>query len=340
MDNFNFLDKINMPIYVCDGEWRIVFRNRACKKYTRTPRVNGNLSSYFIDKKGTDFPKENGGIEFISCLLEENYRTALCFEYNSSAVVIFPSILEYDLLFGDYSSRVKKDFAKTLCSVLELLSSSENNNRDKYGTVEKLRSYYFGAIESYVALALFDTEKRVLGSLARIYGFFLKNMINIANKSGYRIETDMSQLDEIGENIYTDTLYFTLVLSGLLLFGLEISDNRKCIITPAHLGTSVRHAVRFTCKRSDLYGKSGEGLKIFMETFPGEYLNVIPYEALCPALCWRLHYDITDDEEWNCTICFDIDNDNDILFRSADTGRAIKPEEIIADVIYNVFLAM
>lgn len=338
MSNFDFLNKINMPIYVCSNEWRIVFRNTACKKYTPAPRVNGDMTKSFVDGKKTVFPETNGGINFVACILGDRFRIAMTFEYKSNAVLIFPTLLEYDLLFGEFSSRVKKDFANILRDIFNLLSTEKRENNDRYGVIEKLRSYYFGAIESYVAFALFDNEKRVLGEVSRLYKFFCNNIVKVSNKSGLKIEMKLSSINEVGENIYTDTLYFTFVLAGILLFGVEVSKDRKCRIEPVFLGESVRHSVRFTCECPELYGKRGSELNVFKDYYPIGYFNVIPYEALCSALGWRLCYDITDAEELNCTVYFDVDNDNEMIFRSSGGVSKISAEELVADIISKIFL--
>ena len=338
MSDFEYLDKINMPIYICDSEWRITFRNRACKRFTPSPRVKGQLSRCFVEKDLKLFPKKNGGIEFVMCMIGDSYKNALCFEYNSSVVVIFSSLLEYDLLFEEYSSRVKKDFADVFRGIFEELSSKERGNSDRYGVIEKLRSYYFGAIESYVAMELLDSEKRVLGSISRLYDFFIKNIVKLSNRTGLKIETQLSSIADVGENIYTDTLYFTFVLAGILLFGVEISEDKKCIIEPVLIGKSVRHSIRFTCKCPELYGKSGSELNIFKKYYPIGYFNVIPYEALCAALGWRLSYDLTNAETFNCTVCFDVDNDNEMLFRSSVGESKFTPEELVADIVSKVFI--
>ena len=216
--------------------------------------------------------------------------------------------------------------------------SERPENNDRYGVIEKLRSYYFSAIESYVAFSIFDTDKRVLGQISRLYEFFRNSIVKISNKSGLKIETKLSSVNEVGDNIYTDTLFFTFVLTGIFLFCAEISEDKKCIVEPVFLGKCVRHTVRFTCKRPDLYGKNGADLKVFKDYYPIGYFNVIPYEALCSALGWRLFYEITDSEKMNCTIYFDIDNDNEMIFRSSGGVNKITPEELVADVISKIFL--
>ncbi len=338
MSNFEFLNKINMPIYVCSNEWRIIFRNTACKRYTTSPRVNGDMTKRFVNGKTTAFPEVNGGISFSACIIGDSYKIAMMFEYKSNAVLIFPTMLEYDLIFGEYSSKVKKDFAKVLRNIFDLILQENAVNNDRYGVVEKLRSYYFGAIENYVAFALFDNEKRVMGDITHLYEFFCKNIIKISNKSGLKIETELSSIMEIGKNIYTDTLFFTFVLAGILLFCVELSEDRKCRVEPILLGESIRHSIKFTCKCTELYGKWGTELKVFKDYFPIGYFNVIPYEALCSALGWRLCYDITENEEFNCTVYFDVDNDNEMIFRSTGGMNKISAEELVADIISKIFL--
>ncbi|MBR5322600.1 MAG: hypothetical protein IKU48_03550 [Clostridia bacterium] len=338
MSSFDFLNKINMPIFVCGNEWKVIFRNSFCKKYTTAPRVNGRLSKYFVDGKNTVFPEKKSGIDFVACMFGDRYRIAMVFEYKSNAVVILPTLLEYDFLFGELSLKLNKDFANTFCEIFDLLSEEKSVNSDRYGVLEKLRSYYFGAIENYIAFLLFDSEKRVLGQVCRLYEFFLKNIVKVSNKSGLKIETRLTSIEEGGKNIYTDTLYFTFVLSGILLFGAEISKDKKCIVEPISLGEKVRHTIKVTCKCPELYGKTGVGLNDFKEFYPMGYFNVIPYEALCSALGWRLCYDITDAEEMNCAVYFDIDNDNEMLFKSAGAASNITAEELVADIISRLFL--
>ena len=338
MNDFDFFNKINMPIYVCNEEWRVLFRNTASRRYTTSPRVNGNMTKCFVNGEDTVFPEKDGGISFVACRIGDSYKIAMLFEYKANAIIIFPMLLEYDLLFGEYTSRVKKDFAKVMRSIFDVLSAECGGNRDKYGVIEKLRSYYFGAIESYVAFALFDNEKRVLGDISRLYEFFLKNIIKVSNKTGLKIETNLSSIESVGKDIYTDTLYFTFVLAGMLLFGVELSEDRKCRIEPIFFGESIRHSIKFTCKCTELYGRSGSDLKVFKDYYPIGYFNVLPYEALCSALGWKLYYGITDDEELNCTVYFDIDHDNEMIFRSAGESNKITAEELVADIISKVFL--
>ena len=122
MSKFEFLDKIKMPVYICNCEWQVIYRNTACKKYTTAPRVKGSMLKFFADGEKTFFPERNSGISFIACVLKNSYRIALAFEYESNAVLIFPALLEYDLLFGEFSSRVKKDFATVWRDIFDLLA--------------------------------------------------------------------------------------------------------------------------------------------------------------------------------------------------------------------------
>ncbi len=340
MDNFSSFDKLNIPIYICDDEWKVIFRNRACKKYTNSPRLNGSLDKCFIDRSGTLFPEKNGEMFFISCFVSNTYKTALCFEYHEKAMVIFPTLLEFDLLFSDMENKRDKNTIHLLREVFDTVLCNGFEQVDKYGRLEKLRKYMLSAIENYVTLSMFDVEKRVLGSFMQIYSFFLNSIVKIANKAGCKIETDLSGIMDFGDTIYTDTMYFTSVLSGLLLFCLAVSYDKKCIVSPEHLGTSVRNMIRFTIRDEKLFGKEGDSLKELMKIFPNEYLNVIPYDELCHALCWRLHYSITDGKTMNGAIWFDIDNDNSAIFRSGGTAGFITPEEIILDILANAFLIL
>lgn len=338
MENYGSFDKINIPIYICDKNWKIVFRNIACKKYTKTPRLNGTLLKCFIDKEGTVFPRENGEAVFISCILNEAYKTALCFEYHSKAIVLFPTLLEFDLLFGDISGKTTAGLADALRQLFDVLITKDVENKDKYGTFEKIRRYIFSALENYIALALFDTEKRVLGSFTQIYNYFTKEMTKVFNQSGCKVETRLSGIADLGHIIYTDTLYFTTVLSSFLLFCLSVSDDKKCVIIPEHLGTKVRHTLLFTCKNPALERKRGVNFRDWMKVFPDHYLNVLPFEALCSNLWWNLNYIITDKDELNAAIWFEIEDNFTLKFRSPPRIQ-YTPEQIMDRILSNAFLS-
>ncbi|MBQ6701496.1 MAG: hypothetical protein IJN17_00905 [Clostridia bacterium] len=340
MENFSKFDKINIPMYLCDADWTVVFRNLACKKYTPIPRINGNIAKCFIDKKGTRFPKTNGEAEFVSCILDDSYKTALMFEYKGYATLFFPLVFEFDLLFEDLMSGKYEGLADSARGVLDAILVSECGMTDRYGVLDKLHKYILSAVENYVAMSLFDTEKRVLGSFRQIFDFFVKNFVKTANKAGYKIETDLTGLEMFSEHIYTDTMYFTSVLSGILLFALGISSDRRCLLISEHLGTSVHTEVCFTCKNTNVFGRSGSSLGELVDVFPQNYMNIMTYDLLCPNLCWRLNYEITDEDEWNGSIWFEIDDDNSAVFRSAGGARAVTPEEIMEEVFENLTLLL
>ena len=99
MEFFKKLDKLKFPVFVCSDEWDVLYRNTSCKKYTTSPRVNSKFDRFFFDKERTVFPGENGEITLVGCMIRDAYKTALCFEYKGYALVMFPSLLDFDLLF-------------------------------------------------------------------------------------------------------------------------------------------------------------------------------------------------------------------------------------------------
>ncbi len=333
MDFFTKLDKLNFPTIVCSDDWNIVYRNRACKKYTTSPRVNSKFDRCFLDKESTVFPEKNGAIDFVGCFIQDKYKTALCFEYKGYALVMFPLLLDFDLLFANFVNQDKADFAESLRNILDALCCDFSEMYDKYSMLEKIRKYAYSVIDNYVTLSMFDTEKRVNGSVYNIYKFLCDNIVKTANKTGYKIESDFSEIEEFGTNVYTDTMYFSMIVSGILLFCLSVSSDKKCRIEAEHSLNFVRNKITFTRKVP-----VNNGFKTLMELNPAEYINFIPFEELCRSLGWELHCHITEDETMNVSMWFDIDVDNKIIFRSPGNAKIVTPEEIMLTVFMNTFM--
>ena len=186
MENFSKFDKINIPMYLCDADWTVVFRNLACKKYTPIPRINGNIAKCFIDKKGTRFPKTNGEAEFVSCILDDSYKTALMFEYKGYATLFFPLVFEFDLLFEDLMSGKYEGLADSARGVLDAILVSECGMTDRYGVLDKLHKYILSAVENYVAMSLFDTEREYSDHFGRYLTFLSKTLLRLQIKPDTR----------------------------------------------------------------------------------------------------------------------------------------------------------
>ncbi len=338
MDCFANFDKLNVPIFICSKEWTVLFRNRVCKKYTTSPRTNSSFSRCFIDKVNTVFPKENGDLTLIGCIIHDVYKTSMCLEYKGYAVVMFPSIIEYDMLFSGTYDENTQEIADSFRSVFDIfMNGSFDNIPDKYGYIEKIRRNAYCAIDNYVAFSMFDTEKRSLCSIKRLYEFFYERVLKTAKKAGYRIESDFSQISEFGDVIYTDSMYFSMVLSSLLLLCLSISADKKCVVESEHLGCSVRNRINFTYDKPIKINKSGECLTEFINMDPVEYLNFIPFEELCRSLNWDLKYEISSEKELNVSVWFDIEIDNKIVFNSPGKTKELSPEKLIMYIISNFF---
>ena len=338
MDYFKKFDKVNIPIFVCDRDWMILSRNRACKKYSATPRASSRLDRCFIDKEHTNFPEENGGFEFIGCFLGEHYRTAMCFEYRSNAIVLFPTLFEFDLLFGDVVGENKKELTDAFREVLDVIVERDVPNEDKYNVLGKLRNYIFNCIDNYVALSLYDMDRRVVGTAKQIYDFFCKTVIKTVNKAGYRVEYNLEKLLDIGDNTYIDTSYFIMALSGLLMFCLSVSSDKMAYVEAEHLGQGIRTTVFFTREKGDLCERSGENLHDFMYLNPTEYLNFLPLEQMCESLGWELDYYLdSSQEKLNISVGFDMVIDNKTVFRSSGDRIQLHPEDVISKVVEYIF---
>lgn len=336
MKNFDIFNKLNIPMYVCDGSWNVVFRNKACKKFVSSPRLNGSLVKYLVDGDSAEFPKKNGDIGLIGCMFKEAYKTAICFEYDGYAVVLFPAILDFDVLVNDLASVSEDRGADPLREIFDSFYNGDITEEDKFGMFEKIRRYIYSVVERYVALTSFDYNRRVHGTFGKIYSFFVSEVLNAAKKAGYRIETQLDDIDALKDSIYVDTGYFSLVLSGLLLFGLKLSCDKKCVVAPEYRGGFTRHSLRFTYKGSNKR-QEGDSLKDFMADSPFEYLNVMLYDSLCRSLGWRLGYTVSNEDVLNLCIYFDTDDDTEIILRSEGSEKTFTPEAIVSDIIRKVF---
>ncbi len=325
-------DKINIPIYICSPEWKVIYRNRACKKYTPSPRLNSNISRVFVDKSDIIFPKENE-VKFVGCILNDGYKTALCFNYHWNAVLLFPVLLDYDILCSDIIRESQDSFAIELNEVFDYISSFNTENKDKFGIIEKIRNRIFASVDNYVAFTLFDSERRGGASFYNLYKFFSENIMKTFGKAGYKVETDYSGLQFFENNTYVDVVYFSTVYISILLFCLSVSYDRKCIVVGEHLGTTVRNTMKFTYKNGKLNGKENDGLKDFLQFNPIEYLNVMPFEEMCKSLGWQLGYNVSDEESFNVSVFFDIDVDSRAIFNSADEIEEVSPEKLFSDIV-------
>lgn len=325
-------DKINIPIYICSPEWQVIYRNRACKKYTPYPRLNSNISRVFVDKGEDIFPKEKE-VRFVGCILNNGYKTALCFNHHGNAVLLFPVLLDYDILCSDIIRESQDSFANELNEVFDYISSFNAEEKDKFGIIEKIRNRIFASVDNYVAFSLFDSERRGGASFYNLYKFFSENIMKTFRKAGYKVETDYSGLQFFENNTYVDVVYFSTVYISLLLFCLSVSYDRKCVVIAEHLGTTVRNVMKFTYKKAEINTMDGEGLKGFLEFNPIEYLNVIPFEEMCKSLGWQLGYRVSDEESFNASVFFDIDVDSRAIFNSADGIEEVSPEKLFADIV-------
>ena len=325
-------DKINIPIYICSPEWQVIYRNRACKKYTPCPRLNSNMARCFVDKWDNIFPKEKE-VRFVGCILNDGYKTALCFNYHGNAVLLFPVLLDYDILCSDYIRESQDSFANELNEVFDYISSFNTENNDKFGIIEKIRNRIFASVDNYVAFSLFDSERRGGASFYNLYKFFSEKILKTFGKAGYKVETDYSGLQFFENNTYVDAVYFSTVYISFLLFCLSVSYDRKCVVIAEHLGTTVRNIIKFTYKKAELNSMDGEGLKGFLEFNPIEYLNVIPFEEMCKSLGWQLRYTVSDEESFNASVFFDIAVDSRAIFNSAEGIEEVSPEKLFSDIV-------
>lgn len=337
MLDFSPLDQLNIPIYICEPDWRVVFRNRSCKRFTSSPRVGGDLRGCFMDGEGVVFPEDSEGLRFEACEFGDRYRTAICLSYRTYAILLFPVILDFDILFGGMCKEDYSEMAESVRVVLDLVLSGGKVDGERQSGIQRMRRVCLSAIENYVALAMFDVEKRAGCTLNQLYGFFCEKLLRRGSVIGGKVKIDIDGLYGDGNQIYADTMYFSYVLLSLFLFALEISDGRDFLIAPVNWGNSVCHSLTFTLEKPELYGKEGNGLSDFARYYPIAYLGVMSAESLCEALGWKLDYRITSKEKLNCTLCFEIENDFSMVVRSAGDATQIPPREMFETIFAMLF---
>lgn len=340
MEQFKCFDKINVPMYICTDEWIILYRNKACKKWVTSPRVNSNLSKYFLGKEKTPVPQIDGGCVLNGGFIKDVYKTALCFRYKEYVVAVFPSVFDFDIMMCEIGVEDNKQMADSFRAVLDLVSCSKSSFEDKYNVLEKIRRYAFSLIDNYVALSMFDTDKKVIGSFMQIYKFFEMQVGKTINKTGYRVSFDLSEIEEFGHNIYVDTTCFSMVLSSVMLFCLSLAKDKRCIVRAVQDGMNVHNYISFTYKDKLLSSKSSIDFGYFAALNPMEYINFLPIEQLGKALGWNMMCTFSEAEEYNCTIEFCTAIDNKSVFRNGGTRKSQSPEDVISAIYKNIFVLL
>ena len=136
MEQFKYFDKINVPMYICTDEWIVLYRNKACKKWVTSPRVNSNLSKYFLGKEKTPAPQIYGGCVLNGGFIKDVYKTALCFRYKEYVVAAFPTLLDFDIIAFWLIPRIASLLSPTIMftlgemrfvSILSFLKSSRSH---------------------------------------------------------------------------------------------------------------------------------------------------------------------------------------------------------------------
>ncbi|MBQ7968585.1 MAG: hypothetical protein IJ292_02055 [Clostridia bacterium] len=335
MEHFEQFDKINVPLYICTDKWIILYRNKACRKLSSSPRVNSNLCRYFLEKENTPVPAEDGGCLLVGSFIKDVYKTALCFRYKEYVIVAYPSLFDFDIMMCEVDVEGNRAIADSFREVIDLTFLSKSNFEDKYSTLEKIRKYVFNIIDNYVALSMFDTDKRVLGTFSQIYGFFESQIGKTVNKTGYRVNFDLTGIEEFGKNIYVDTTCFSMVLSSVMMFCLSLSADKRCIVRAEHLGMSVRNSISFTYKDTLITGRDKIDFSYFMALNPMEYINFLPIEQMSRALGWGISCLVSDEKEFNCSIVFDTAIDNKSVFRKGGKKKAQTPEDVMSAIFKN-----
>lgn len=338
MVNFDGLDRLNIPIYVCNSEMAVVYRNKACKRYAKSPRVNGRFKILGLADIPADLPCGKDGVSLVSCYVDHTYKSALIFKYREWVVAAFPSVLEFDIISAGIFDILDDLSAKVFCKLIDSIKAEDYDNELWVKSAERARKHILSVLENNSMTMIFESSGRVTASFFDIYTFLQKRIKEILVQRGYKIAFDVEEDYYLTQNIYTDTIYFASVLTNLLLLCFEVSDSKRCEVHCEVMGTFVRNKISFKCSRNLGKCKSGDGLGVFAERFPIEYFNFLIYERFCDFLGWRISYSLYNDRDLNCSVYLDIDNDNSAILRSSRGESEYTCEEAVNAIVSMAFL--
>ncbi len=305
MNSSNNFDKLSTPLMVCSNDWKIVYKNRACKKILPVPKCRNYISKYFFGKGSNTFPLENGGIERIELNIKGSYKSALCFEYFGYAVILFPVLLDYEAFEYESERFLDNGAADVLRSMVSSLNDEDIKNEDRYYRLEGVKRYVYGALENSLAYSMLCAGEKPLYPAAKLYKLIKDKILSVVMKAGYRVQIDMDSLSEFGDMFALNALTTSLVFSNMLLFCLSVSKNKTCFADVNVLGDRIRNKIYFSVANDAFVGQTNS-IEDFMYGNPVEYLNVLPFECMCKEFGWSVEYKSENGGTFNAYLCFDV----------------------------------
>ncbi len=305
MNYSNNFDKLSTPLMVCSSDWKIVYKNRACKKYLPVPRCSYYISKYFLAGDSVVFPSKNGEICRIAVDVKGSYKSAICFEYFGYAVILFSVLLDYEAFNYDRSVLTSVDSADILRSMISALGDEDIQNEDRYHRMEGVKSYVYSSLENGLAYSLLCSGEKPLYPALKLYKLIKEKISSIVMKEGYRVQIDIDGLNEFGDMFALNAITSSLVFSNMLLFCLSVSRNKTCLADVTFSGDMVRNKIYFSLNDDAFLGQINS-IDDFMYGKPAEYLNILPFECMCKEFGWKVEYKTENDGVFNACLSFDM----------------------------------
>jgi hypothetical protein len=290
---------------VCSSDWKIVYKNRACKKNFPVPKCNNYISKYFLSNSTNPFPDADGKIERIELDIKGSYKSVLCFEYFGYAIILFPVLLEYEAMGIQNDGYFSVESADILRSMISALSDEDIQNEDKYHRLEHVKRFVYGSLENSLAYSFLCSGDKCLYPAHKLYKLIKEKILSIAMKSGYRVQIDIEDLKLIDDLFALDLTNSSLIFCNMLLFCLSVSKNKTCFAEVSVVGQSIRNKIYFSVA-NDAFGNQNNTIESFIYAKPAEYLNVLPFECMCKEFGWKVEYKTENEGIFNACLCFDI----------------------------------
>ncbi len=325
----NNFDKLSTPLMVCSSDWKIVYKNRSCKKYMPVPKCSYYISKYFLDGDSVVFPSKNGAVCRIAVDVKGSYKSAICFEYFGYAVILFSVLLDYDVFSYDRSVLTSVDSADVLRSMISALGDENIQNEDRYHRMEGVKRYVYSSLENGLACSLLCWGEKPLYPASKLYKLIKEKISSIVMKAGYRVQIDIDSLSELGDMFALNATTSSLVFSNMLLFCLSVSKNKTCFADVTFSGDMIRNKIYFSLKE-DAFLSQINSIDDFMYGKPAEYLNILPFECMCKEFGWKVEYKSENDGVFNACLSFDMEAEKideffseEVLSKSRDYAQEV-----------------
>lgn len=317
MDYSNNFDRLSTPMMVCSSDWKIVYKNRSCKKFLPVPKCGNYICKYFFDDFSVSFPVTDSGIERIELNIKGSYKSAICFEYFGYAIILFPIFLEYDVFGFDTERFFNASSADVLRSMIAVLNDEMIQNPDRYHKLECVKRYIYSYLENRLACSMLCTGEMPMYPAGMLYGLIKEKISSIVMKAGYRVQINIDGLTDCGDMFALNATNTSLVFANMLLFCLSVSENKTCYVDVSFFNGKIRNKIYFSVAEN-VFCEKTNSIDDFVYGKPAEYLNVLPFECMCNEFGWNVEYKIKTDGLFNASLSFDIGTESFDEFKSED----------------------